>query len=32
MIRRLYDWTMAQADHPRALWVLAFVSFIESSG
>ncbi|MFD1509913.1 YqaA family protein [Lacimonas salitolerans] len=31
MIRRLYDWTMAQADHPRALWVLAFVSFIESS-
>lgn len=31
MIRRLYDWTMAQADHPRALWVLAIVSFIESS-
>lgn len=31
MIRRLYDWTMAQADHPRALWVLAVVSFIESS-
>ena len=31
MIRRLYDWTMAQADHPRALWVLALVSFLESS-
>ncbi|MEL7090743.1 MAG: YqaA family protein [Pseudomonadota bacterium] len=31
MIRRLYDWTMAWADHPRALWVLAFVAFIESS-
>ncbi|WP_420863550.1 YqaA family protein [Algirhabdus cladophorae] len=31
MIKRLYDWTMSMADHPRALWVLAFVSFIESS-
>ncbi|MDR9428160.1 MAG: YqaA family protein [Salibaculum sp.] len=31
MIRRLYDWTMSMADHPRALWVLALVSFIESS-
>lgn len=31
MIRRLYDWTMSQADHPKALWVLAFVSFVESS-
>lgn len=31
MIRRLYDWTMSWADHPRALWVLAFVAFIESS-
>ena len=31
MLRRLYDWTMAWADHPRALWVLAFVAFIESS-
>ncbi len=31
MIRRLYDWTMAWADHPRAIWVLAFVAFIESS-
>lgn len=31
MIKRLYEWTMGWADHPRALWVLAFVSFIESS-
>ncbi|MFD1194366.1 YqaA family protein [Seohaeicola saemankumensis] len=31
MIRSLYDWTLRQALHPRALWVLAVVSFIESS-
>ena len=31
MIRRLYDWTLRMADHPHALWVLAFVAFIESS-
>lgn len=31
VLRRLYDWTLSMADHPRALWVLAFVSFIESS-
>ena len=31
MIRSLYDWTLRQAQHPRALWVLAVVSFIESS-
>ncbi|UZD91917.1 YqaA family protein [Cognatishimia activa] len=31
MIKNLYDWTMRLADHPRALWALAFVSFIESS-
>ncbi|WP_092464418.1 YqaA family protein [Donghicola eburneus] len=31
MIRRLYDWTMGLADHPRALWALAIVSFVESS-
>ncbi|MXQ07191.1 DedA family protein [Alphaproteobacteria bacterium GH1-50] len=31
MIRKLYDWTISMAAHPRALWVLAFVSFIESS-
>ncbi|GAA3875871.1 YqaA family protein [Celeribacter arenosi] len=31
MIRRLYQWTMSLAEHPRALWALAFVAFIESS-
>lgn len=31
MIRRLYDWTIAMAEHPRALWVLAAIAFIESS-
>ncbi len=31
MLRRLYDWTMAQAEHRNALWILAFVAFIESS-
>jgi membrane protein YqaA with SNARE-associated domain len=31
MIRRLYDWTLSMVEHRHALWVLAFVSFIESS-
>jgi membrane protein YqaA with SNARE-associated domain len=31
MLRRVYDWTMRLADHPHALWALAFVAFIESS-
>ena len=31
MLRRLYNWTMSLAAHPRALWALAFVAFIESS-
>ncbi|TRD16413.1 YqaA family protein [Palleronia caenipelagi] len=31
MLRRLYDWTISLAASPRALWALAFVSFIESS-
>src|SRR6056297_632322 len=31
MLRRLYDWTMAQAESRHALWVLAAVAFIESS-
>ena len=31
MIRSLYDWTLSLAHHPRALWALAFVAFIESS-
>ncbi len=31
MIRRLYDWTLSMAAHPRALWALAVVAFVESS-
>jgi len=31
MLQRLYDRTMALADHPHALWWLAFIAFIESS-
>jgi membrane protein YqaA with SNARE-associated domain len=31
MIRRLYDWTISLAEHPRALWALAIVAFVESS-
>ena len=31
MLKRLYDWTISLAEHPRALWVLAIVAFIESS-
>ncbi len=31
MLRALYDWTLSMANHPHALWVLALVSFVESS-
>ena len=31
MLRKLYDWVLSMAHHRHALWVLAFVSFIESS-
>ncbi len=31
MFRRLYDWMMTMAEHPRAAWALSMVSFIESS-
>ena len=31
MLKRLYDRTIALAEHPRALWLLAIVSFAESS-
>lgn len=31
MLRRLYDWTLALAETPYALWALAVVSFMESS-
>jgi membrane protein YqaA with SNARE-associated domain len=30
-VHGLYEWTMAQATRPYALWTLALVSFIESS-
>ncbi len=31
MLKALYDWTLSLAAHPRAIWALAFVSFIEAS-
>ena len=31
MLRALYTWTMALASHPRAIWALAGIAFIESS-
>jgi len=31
MLRRLYDWTMAKAAHPRAEWWLALFAFMEAS-
>ncbi|QBF31655.1 YqaA family protein [Thalassococcus sp. S3] len=31
MIRALYDRTLALAEHPQALWWLAFIAFLESS-
>jgi len=31
MIKGLYDWTISLAEHPRALWALAIVAFVESS-
>jgi membrane protein YqaA with SNARE-associated domain len=31
MLRRLYDWCIAAAEKPYALWVLGAVSFAESS-
>ena len=31
MLTSLYQWTLRLADHPRALWALAVVSFVESS-
>jgi membrane protein YqaA with SNARE-associated domain len=30
-LRGLYDWAMAQAERPYALWMLALIAFIESS-
>ncbi|MFL6800003.1 MAG: YqaA family protein [Xanthobacteraceae bacterium] len=31
MIRRLYAWCIGAADKPRATWLLALISFVESS-
>jgi membrane protein YqaA with SNARE-associated domain len=31
MLRRLYDWTIAKAAHPHAVWWLALFSFVEAS-
>jgi len=31
MLRATYDWTLRRAESPYALWVLALVSFVESS-
>src|SRR5579872_4995857 len=31
MLRRIYDWCIAAADKPYALWILAAVAFAESS-
>ena len=31
MIRALYDWTIDLADHPRDLWALTIIAFVESS-
>jgi len=31
MLKRIYDWCIASADKPYALWILAAVSFAESS-
>ena len=31
MLRRLYDWIVSHAAHPKATWVLAAISFAESS-
>ncbi|MEM8581280.1 MAG: YqaA family protein [Pseudomonadota bacterium] len=31
MIRKLYDWVIGLAEHPNALWALAFIAFVESS-
>ena len=30
-LRKLYNWTLNKANHPKAPWFLSFISFIESS-
>ena len=31
MLRRLYEWTLAKAAHPHAVWWLALFAFVEAS-
>ncbi len=31
LLRRVYDWMMKMAEHPKALWAMSGVSFVESS-
>lgn len=31
MLRKMYDWVIRMSEHPKSLWVLAGVSFAESS-
>ena len=31
MLRKLYDWTLAKAAHPKAEWWLALFAFVEAS-
>jgi membrane protein YqaA with SNARE-associated domain len=31
MLRKLYDWIVSYAAHPKAVWVLGIISFAESS-
>ena len=31
ILRKIYDWTLNKANHPRAPWFLSFISFTESS-
>ena len=31
ILRKLYNWTLNKANHPKAPWFLSFISFIESS-
>lgn len=31
MLKRAYDWVVSYASHPRAVWVLFIVTFLESS-
>src|SRR5688572_904731 len=31
MLRKIYDWCIAEAGKPHATWIMGFVSFVESS-